>query len=95
MTLAVVRCNRPVRHHSERPLQLVPQRPAWIDALSEREAEVLRHIARGESNAEIGAALFISPATVKTHVRSLLDKLDVRDRLQLAVAAYRSGFVRC
>lgn len=65
----------------------------WLDLLSEREKEVLRCLAQGRSNAEIGSELFISPATVKTHVARLLVKLGVRDRVQLVVLAYRSGFV--
>ena len=67
--------------------------PSWMDLLSEREKEVLRCVARGQSNAEIAGELFISLATVKTHVARLLLKLGVRDRVQLVVAAYRSGFV--
>lgn len=62
-------------------------------ALSPREAEVLTLLALGRSNAEIAAELFVSVATVKSHVRRLLTKLDRRDRLQLVVTAYASGFV--
>jgi DNA-binding NarL/FixJ family response regulator len=62
--------------------------------LSERELEVLRHIARGLSNAEIADVLFVSEATVKTHVNRILTKLDLRDRTQAAVLAYESGIVR-
>jgi ATP/maltotriose-dependent transcriptional regulator MalT len=61
--------------------------------LSPREAEVLTLLALGRSNAEIAEELWISLATVKSHVRRLLTKLDKRDRLQLVVAAYTSGFV--
>lgn len=64
------------------------------DALSEREREVLRHLAAGLSNAEIGAALFLGTETVKTHVAAILAKLGVRVRTQAVVAAYESGFVR-
>ena len=67
-----------------------PERPSRV---SQREAEVLRLIARGLSNAEIGAELFISLPTVKSHVASLLSKLGARDRVQLVVAAYETGFV--
>jgi len=67
-----------------------PERPSRV---SQREAEVLRLIARGLSNAEIGSELFISLPTVKSHVASLLSKLGARDRVQLVVAAYETGFV--
>ena len=62
-------------------------------ALSPRESEVLTLLALGRSNAEIAAELFVSVATVKSHVRRLLTKLDRRDRLQLVVTAYASGFL--
>jgi DNA-binding NarL/FixJ family response regulator len=75
-------------------LRSVPMPPSERPSrVSQREAEVLRHIARGLSNAEIGAELFISLPTVKSHVASLLSKLGARDRVQLVVAAYETGFV--
>ncbi|MCP2256801.1 two component transcriptional regulator, LuxR family [Streptoalloteichus tenebrarius] len=61
--------------------------------LTEREAEVLRAMARGMSNAEIAAELFVSVQTVKTHVSNVLAKLQARDRIQAVIAAYESGFV--
>ncbi len=62
--------------------------------LSERETEIARQVARGRSNAEIAADLFLSEATVKTYVSRILTKLDLRDRVQVAVWAYESGLVR-
>jgi DNA-binding NarL/FixJ family response regulator len=84
------RAARPVRRLPEPPPE---ERPAWLARLSPREAEVLRCVALGGSNAEIAAQLYISVATVKTHVARLLAKVGARDRVQLVVAAYRSGFV--
>jgi DNA-binding NarL/FixJ family response regulator len=68
--------------------------PAVADELSPRELEVLRLLARGLSNAEIAGELYLSDATVKSHVARILGKLDLRDRLQAVVLAYESGIVR-
>jgi DNA-binding NarL/FixJ family response regulator len=69
-------------------------RPAALRDLSERELDVLRLIARGRSNQEIAAELFIGEATVKTHIGRIFAKLGLRDRAQAVVAAYEAGLVR-
>jgi DNA-binding NarL/FixJ family response regulator len=68
--------------------------PPGLDELTEREHEVLMLLARGLSNAEIGAELFLSAATVKTHVAHVLLKLGVRDRVQAVIHLYESGVLR-
>ncbi|HYZ28727.1 MAG TPA: response regulator transcription factor [Thermoleophilaceae bacterium] len=69
-------------------------KPQELAELSERELDVLRLLADGLSNEEIGERLFISRATVKTHVANVLAKLGVRDRVQAVVFAYESGLVQ-
>ena len=69
-------------------------RPEALDRLTPRECEILVEMGRGRSNAEIAAILFLSEATVKTHVTRVLTKLHLRDRAQAVVVAYESGLVR-
>jgi DNA-binding NarL/FixJ family response regulator len=69
-------------------------RTAGLDKLTPRELEVLTLIAQGHSNTEIGAALFLSEPTIKTHVTRILAKLQLRDRVQAVVFAYETGLVQ-
>ena len=68
-----------------------PAPPPQLDQLTERELDVFRLIARGHSNAEIGRDLYISETTVKTHITHILQKLDLRDRVQAVVLAHETG----
>lgn len=68
-------------------------RPDALNAITDRETEVLVLVAHGRSNGEIARHLDISPATVKGHIRHLLTKLDARDRVHLVILAYRTGLV--
>jgi DNA-binding NarL/FixJ family response regulator len=67
--------------------------PEQLDALTEREREVMTLVAQGLSNGDIAQQLFISPTTAKTHVSRVMMKLRARDRAQLVVMAYESGLV--
>lgn len=74
--------------HAKQPAE------SGLDELTDREREVMALVAEGLTNAEIGARLFMSPATARTHVSRILTKLSARDRTQLVVIAYESGLVR-
>ncbi|OZD56671.1 DNA-binding response regulator [Rhodococcus sp. 06-1477-1B] len=65
-----------------------------VDTLSAREREILVQLGRGLSNIQIGAAMFLSPATVKAHISTILGKLDVEGRVQAALVAERAGLLR-
>jgi DNA-binding NarL/FixJ family response regulator len=71
-----------------------PAPPGPLPEFSDREQEVVRLVARGLSNAEVGRELFLSEATVKTYVTRVLAKLGLRDRVQIVVWAYEHGVVR-
>ncbi|GAA3247119.1 response regulator transcription factor [Pseudonocardia petroleophila] len=72
-----------------------PARPASVDGvLSPRELDVVRSVARGRTNAEIAAELFVSLSTVKTHLTNVQNKLDARNRTEIAVWAWEHGQVR-
>ena len=79
---------RVIRQFARLPRPVVPEAVAELTA---RELDIFRLVAEGLSNAEIGERLFISDTTVKSHVSHILQKLDVRDRVQAVVLAYRSG----
>jgi DNA-binding NarL/FixJ family response regulator len=71
-----------------------PEAALALDQLTDREREILRLLAQGRSNAELAQQLYVSEATVKTHVSAILRKLAVRDRVQAVIAAYEAGLVR-
>jgi DNA-binding NarL/FixJ family response regulator len=89
--LAPTITRRMIAEFAKRP---VPHDEPALAELTSRELEVLTLIARGRSNAEIGKELFISDATVKTHVKRVLAKLGLRDRVQAVVLAYETGLIQ-
>jgi DNA-binding NarL/FixJ family response regulator len=90
--LAPAVVDRLVGHYVRRPPAGVAL-PAEVEALTERELEILRLVGAGRSNPEIAEELVISVATVKSHVRHILAKLGLRDRVQAVVLAHESGLV--
>jgi DNA-binding NarL/FixJ family response regulator len=90
--LAPTVTRRLIETFARRPPQTSPA-PSRLASLTAREREVLVLLARGSSNTEIAAALFVSEATVKTHVGNLLAKLGLRDRVQAVILAYETGIV--
>ena len=85
---------------TRRVIEKFAQRPKprdyteYLNRLTTREIDIMKLVARGKTNAEIAQGLFIGEATVRTHVSNLLGKLDLRDRVQIAVFAYESGVVQ-
>jgi DNA-binding NarL/FixJ family response regulator len=83
---------RIIAEFAQRPVR--PTIKTEVEHLTEREIEVLKLIARGQTNAEIATTLIVSEATIKTHVSNLLTKLGLRDRVQAVVYAYESGLIQ-
>jgi len=82
---------RLIDHIAREPEAISP--PERFEALTSRETDVLNCLTKGLANAEIAVHLHLAPATVKSHIASLLQKLQVRDRVQLVIAAYETGIV--
>jgi DNA-binding NarL/FixJ family response regulator len=91
--LAPAITRRLIEQFVKRPPASVRALPPQLESLTARELEVLKLVARGRSNTEIASQLYVSEATVKTHVAHALAKLDLRDRVQAVVFGYESGLV--
>jgi DNA-binding NarL/FixJ family response regulator len=90
--LAPTVTRRLIEAFARRPPETTPS-PSRLASLTAREREVLTLVARGATNAEIATALFVSEATVKTHIGNLLAKLALRDRVQAVILAYETGII--
>jgi DNA-binding NarL/FixJ family response regulator len=92
--LAPAITRRLIEEFVRRPAPSAAGTPEALRDLTERELDVMRRVAQGLSNAEIAGVLHLSEATVRTHISHILAKLDLRDRVQVVVAAYECGLVR-